>query len=134
QTVPLHKKIEFLRRYLEIEQIRFGDRLQLRMDLEPATLDAFVPNLLLQPLVENAIRHAIEPQTGTGRIELRSYRDNGHLVLSVSDNGPGTPANLEPLVNPRERVGLTNTRERLGKLYGDGQRFEMLANAMGGLT
>src|SRR5438034_783234 len=89
QEVPLQQEIDFLRRYLEIEQIRFGERLQLQMEFEPSTLEAAVPNLILQPLVENAIRHAIEPQEAAGQIVLRSIRDNGRLVLQVSDNGPG---------------------------------------------
>jgi LytS/YehU family sensor histidine kinase len=136
--VALRQEIEFLRRYLEIEQIRFGDRLQLKLDLEPSTLEAAVPNLILQPLVENAIRHAIEPREAAGQLELRSVRDNGRLVLQVSDNGPGpipetTPAE-ETSNGTRERIGLNNTRERLRKLYGENHQFALSANAMGGLT
>jgi len=133
QEVSLKQEIEFLRRYLEIEQIRFGERLQLKMDVDPSTLDAFVPNLILQPLVENAIRHAIEPQETIGQIELRSVRDNGSLVLQVSDNGPGLTRETA-CAETRERIGLNNTRERLRKLYGDGQQFELIGNAMGGVT
>jgi LytS/YehU family sensor histidine kinase len=138
QEVALQQEIEFLRRYLEIEQIRFGDRLQLKMDLEPSTLQAAVPSLILQPLVENAVRHAIEPREAAGQIELRSVRDNGRLVLEVSDNGPGltpepTPSR-ETSGGTRERIGLNNTRERLGKLYGANQHFALAGNAMGGLT
>jgi LytS/YehU family sensor histidine kinase len=138
QEVPLQQEIEFLRRYLEIEQIRFGDRLQLKMDVDPATLTAAVPNLILQPLVENAIRYAIEPQEAAGQIELHSSRDNGRLILQVSDNGTGTGHQTAGLFengsNGREQVGLRNTRERLRKLYGDHQVFQLTRNARGGVT
>ena len=138
QEVALRQEIEFLRRYLDIEQIRFGDRLQLKMEIDTATVDAAVPNLILQPLVENAIRHAIEPQEANGRIELRSIQENGHLVLEVRDNGPGlmleTAKAAEASDGAREPIGLNNTRERLRKLYGENQRFDLIGNAMGGVT
>jgi signal transduction histidine kinase len=138
QEVALQQEIEFLRRYLEIEQIRFGDRLQLKIDLAPSTLEAAVPNLILQPLVENAVRYAIEPREAAGQIELHSVRDNGRLVLQVSDNGPGVTAETTPTAktsnDTRERIGLNNTRERLRKLYGENQQFDLTGNAMGGLT
>jgi len=138
QEVSLQQELEFLRRYIEIEQIRFGDLLQVKMDIEPATLDASVPNLILQPLVENAIRHAIEPQTSGGWIELRCVRSNGSLLLQVSDNGQGR-GSLEPdsavVSKPaRERIGLNNTRQRLQNLYGDRQSFELVENPSGGMT
>jgi signal transduction histidine kinase len=136
QEVPLQQELEFLRRYVEIEQIRFGDLLQVKMEIEPATLDASVPNLILQPLVENAIHHAIEPQTTGGRIELRCVRSNGSLLLQVSDNGPGSlETNSVEVSKPaRERIGLNNTRQRLQKLYGDRQSFELVENPSGGMT
>ena len=132
----MQQEIDFLLRYLEIEQIRFGERLQLKMEVDPSTLQAAVPNLILQPLVENAIQHAIEPQEGPGQIELRSTRDNGRLVLQVSDNGPGLSfENGKATSNDtRERIGLKNTRERLRKLYGESQQFNLTGNAMGGAT
>jgi two-component system, LytTR family, sensor kinase len=136
--VALQQEIEFLRRYLEIEQIRFGDRLQLNIDLDPAALEAAVPNFILQPLVENAIRHAIEPREAAGQLELRAVRDNGSLVLQVSDNGPGPILGAKPTTarvnETRTPIGLNNTRERLRKLYGENQQFALTANAMGGLT
>jgi len=138
QEVPLQQEIEFLRRYLEIEQIRFGDRLQLKMDVDPSTLAAAVPHLILQPLVENAIRYAVEPQEAAGQIELRSTRDNGALVLQVSDNGAGigihAAGSSEKGSTGREQVGLRNTRERLRKLYGERQEFQLTRNARGGVT
>ena len=137
QEVPLHQEAEFLRRYLEIEQIRFGDRLRLKIEFDSATLAAAVPNWILQPLVENAIRHAIQPQEAGGQIELRSARDNGRLVLQVSDNGPGLnppDATAEPPEEGRERIGLNNTQERLRKLYGENHQFDLTGNEMGGVT
>jgi len=136
QEVPLQRELEFLRRYVEIEQIRFGDLLQVKMDIEPGTLYASVPNLILQPLVENAIRHAIEPQTTGGRIELRCARSNGSLLLQVSDNGPGSLETDSAEVSrpARQRIGLNNTRQRLQNLYGDRQSFELVGNPTGGMT
>jgi len=136
QEVPLQQELEFLRRYVEIEQIRFGDLLQVKMDIEPALLDAIVPNLILQPLVENAIRHAIEPQRTGGQIELRCVRSNGSLLLQVSDNGHGSMGTDSDEVSKqtRERIGLNNTRQRLQKLYGDRQSFELVENLSGGMT
>jgi signal transduction histidine kinase len=138
QEVPLQRELEFLRRYIEIEQIRFGDLLEVRLDVEPGTLDAAVPNLILQPVVENAVRHAIEPKATGGLIELRCLRSNGSLWLQVSDNGQGlnswkTNADA-PSSQARERVGLSNTRQRLQKLYGDQQSFELVENSSGGVT
>jgi len=138
QEVSLQQEMEFLRRYLEIEQIRFGDRLQLKIEFDASTLEAAVPNLILQPLVENAIRHAIEPQEACGQIELRSARDNGRLVLQVSDNGPGlmlkSPEAAEASGERREKIGLNNTQERLRKLYGENHDFDLSGNVMGGVT
>src|SRR5262245_17975307 len=138
QEVPLQRELEFLRRYVEIEQIRFGDLLQVKVDVEPATLEASVPSLILQPLVENAIRYAIEPQTTGGRIELRCVRSNGSLLLQVSDNGQGQDSleidSAECHKPAREPIGLNNTRQRLQNLYGDRQRFELVENSSGGMT
>jgi two-component system, LytTR family, sensor kinase len=138
QEVPLHRELEFVRRYLEIEQIRFGDLLHVKMEVEPETLDAIVPNLILQPLVENAIRHAIEPQATGGNIELRCARSNGSLCLQVSDNGQGPKPRMSDSAqaanSARERIGLSNTRQRLQKLYGERQSFELVENPSGGMT
>ena len=138
QEVPLKQELEFLRRYLEIEQIRFGDRLAVRMDVEPATLDAAVPNLILQPLVENAIQYAIEPNTGPGRIELSAVRNNGQLILQVSDNGVDHYVQESRDVNgssvTREGIGLSNARQRLCHLYGEKQNLELKQRDSGGLA
>ena len=120
QVVPLRDELEFLGRYLEIEQTRFGPRLAVRYDVAPDTLEAEVPNLILQPLVENAIRHGIEPVAAAGQIELYARREAGMLLLRVWDNGKGLP----PGTTLDEGVGLANTRARLQQLYGAGHRFE----------
>ncbi len=121
QEVSLKQELEFLRKYLEIEQMRFNDRLRVDMDIAPDTLDASVPNMILQPLVENAIKHGISPKAEGGLIEISAIRSNGHLQISVSDDGVGVKNSNE---DPQEGVGLSNTRRRLKHLYGDGHRFE----------
>jgi sensor histidine kinase YesM len=131
QEVTLRQELEFLERYLEIEQTRFRDRLQVRMEIEPDTLDARVPNLILQPLVENAIRHGIAPRSAPGWIEIRAARDGETLQLQVRDNGPGLPPIGQPTL--KEGVGLANTRARLEQLYGAAQNFELSNREEGGL-
>ncbi len=129
QEVPLRQELEFVGRYLEIEQTRFGERLTVKMDIAPNTLDAQVPNLVLQPLVENAIRHGIEPRSGPGCIQLRAHRQSGTLMLEVSDDGPGL-RNNGPI---KEGVGLSNTRARLRELYGPSHGFQLVNGPEGGL-
>ena len=125
----LRDEVGFLEKYLEIEHIRFRDRLAVRMDIDPATLDARVPSLILQPLVENAIRHGIEPHARPGRILLSSVRQGDRLVLLVADNGGGMP----PGGFAREGIGLANTRARLAELYGARHHFAMNNQPGGGL-
>ncbi len=129
QEVSLQRELSFLKRYLELEQIRFGSRLAVEIDAAPDTLEAQVPNLIMQPLVENAIRHGIEPHARPGRIELRAAREGTELALEVHDNGDGLPEQ-----SPSDGVGLSNTRARLKALYGDSHRFEMCGGANGGLV
>lgn len=116
--VTLKQELSFLERYLEIERARFGPRLSVSQRVDPGVLGASVPNLILQPLVENAIRHGIEPHARPGRIELRAARDGGMLRLEVWDNGDGVGD------RPVEHVGLRNTRHRLAQLYGEEQSLE----------
>jgi signal transduction histidine kinase len=131
QEVALKDELDFLAKYLEIEQARFGDRLSVHFDVDPITLDAQVPNLILQPLVENSVRHAIAMRVEPGIIEIRAGRAGDALVLDVGDNGPGFPQGLQP---PRGRgVGLANTRSRLEHLYGAGGRLEFTERPGGGL-
>jgi signal transduction histidine kinase len=129
QEVPLRQELDFLGTYLEIERIRFGDRLRVEMHIAPETMEAKVPNLVLQPLVENAIRHGIEPRARPGSIQIRACRRGDALALQVIDNGAGMPRGNPP----REGVGLANTRARLRELYGGAHRFEMLNAEQGGL-
>ena len=129
QVVPLRQEIDFLRMYVEIEQVRFQDRLQIVWDLAADTLDAAVPTLLWHPVLENAIRHGVTPLAGRGRIVIASHRSGEDLILEIRDNGKGLPAGGIP----REGVGLRNIRERVDQLYGSKARFT-LEPAMGGGT
>jgi two-component system LytT family sensor kinase len=130
--VTLKEELEFLESYLEIEQTRFQDRLTVRMEIDPKALDARVPNLILQPLVENAIRHGIAPRAAAGLVEIRARRDNGMVQLEVSDNGVGLgAASPESLM---KGIGLSNTRARLEQLYGASHRFELHNGEGRGLT
>jgi len=126
----LRQELEILERYLEIEQIRFQDRLTVRMRIEPSALDALVPQLFFQPLVENAIRHGIADREIGGVIDIRAEHQNGMLHLQVRDNGPGLKV---PRGNLTEGVGLSNTRSRLEYLYGPGSRLEVSDAEEGGL-
>lgn len=128
QEIPLSQELEFLRKYLEIEQTRFHDRLEVKMEIAADTLDASVPNMILQPLVENAIKHGISPKADGGHINVTAARSNGHLQISVSDDGVGVPGGEVSRVE--EGVGLSNTRRRLRHLYGDAHTFEL--NSVGG--
>lgn len=131
QEVALRREMEFLERYLEIEQTRFRDRLSLRIEVDPATYDALVPNLILQPLVENAIRYGIAQRLTPGLVEIRALRAGEKLRLQVRDDGPGIAPPHQSVL--REGVGLTNTRARLAQLYGQEHQFEMRNAADGGL-
>lgn len=118
QEIPLSEELGFLERYLEIEQTRFGDRLAVVFDIPADLHGALVPALILQPIVENAIRHGVEKREEGGRITVAARRQRDRLELCVADNGPGLPAGLPAF--PREGIGLTNTRSRLHHLYGEG--------------
>jgi LytS/YehU family sensor histidine kinase len=120
QEIELKGELESLDKYLEIEQVRFGDRLTVVRSIDPETLDLLVPNLILQPLVENAVRHSVAPRAAGGRIEIRARRKGDSLLLEVEDDGPGLPS--APVV---EGVGLANTRARLEQLYGSAQSMEL---------
>lgn len=129
QEVSLKQELELLERYLEIEQTRFRDRLTVEMRIDSDVLDARVPNLILQPLVENAIQHGIAPRRGHGRIEIGAHLSNKTLSISVRDDGRGLIPSSEEKI--KEGVGLSNTRARLSQLYGARASFE-LQNAPGG--
>jgi sensor histidine kinase YesM len=129
QEVPLRAELEFLGQYLEIEQVRFADRLKVRLEPDAETLDALVPNMFLQPLVENALRHGIGRKAQGGSLEMRSWRDADDLMVSVSDTGPGFPVGGGASVS--EGIGLSNTRSRLQHLHPGKHRISF-ANAPGG--
>ena len=134
QEVTLQQEMEFLSCYLEIERIRFQDRLVTRMDVSQQTLDAKVPNLILQPIVENAIRHGIASRSTPGLIEIGAEQRNGTLRIQVRDNGPGLPAHRTSENLFKKGLGLANTETRLERLYGAAHRFDFSDNPSGGLV
>lgn len=131
QEVPLREELEFLENYLEIERTRFQDRLSVRIEVEPTVLNARVPNLILQPLVENAIRHGIAPRAQPGLVEIRAFRENGMVGLQVRDNGGGLKSSSPETL--MKGIGLSNTEARLKQLYGANHRFEISDVSGGGL-
>ena len=131
QMTCLSRELEFVASYLEIEKIRFEERLNVVLDIEPETLDAQVPSLLLQPLVENAVRHGISRLSGGGDIWITSEHDGRGLCLRVRDNGPGLEA--PPDTRLGSGLGIRTTRERLRTLYGSDQSFDIRALPTGGV-
>jgi signal transduction histidine kinase len=126
--VSLRDELSFLDRYLAIEKTRFSDRLSVALDIDPTILETRVPHLLLQPLVENAIRHGIARRAGAGRIEIRAWRENGNLRVEVKDNGPG----LRGTESTAKGIGLANTRARLERLHGEKTRLTLRGLPEGG--
>ena len=120
--MPLKDELDFINKYLDIERTRFGDRLQVSFVIEPDTLGASVPNFLLQPLVENALRHGIGPKVGGGRVEVRAHHNGEWLQLVVQDDGHGVPPDTLDAFNTG--VGLSNTLSRLEHLYPGNHTFE----------
>jgi two-component system, LytTR family, sensor kinase len=125
--VPLREELEFIDNYLDIEVVRFGpDKLRIVKELEPASLDVMVPSMLLQPLIENSIKHGLASKIEEGRIFLRSRLTDSRLIIEVEDNGVGMgSANLleKPTGLGGTGIGLTNVAERLKVLYGDTARM-----------
>lgn len=124
QEISLAEELEFLKTFLRIHQTLMGNRLEVRLKIEPETLSALVPNLILQPLVENSIRHGIAPLEQGGRIEIDAELKNERLVLQVRDSGVGHRARK---LQNNSGVGLANTRARLKNLYGAAHLFEIAA-------
>ena len=122
--IALRRELDLLQQYLDIMQVRFQGRLEVTMDTDPRALDAMVPTLILQPLVENAIKHGVEPQRDGGRITVETRLDGETLVLRVVDDGPGTGVDASG-GSRSGGVGLRNTRARLGQLYGSRQQFTL---------
>jgi two-component sensor histidine kinase len=130
QEVSLAKELELLAHYIEIQQIRFQDRLTVNFKIDPDARYALVPNLMLQPLVENAIRHGIAPRAAPGHVTVTAAKKGTRLELSVVDDGVGE----KPHAEHRDGVGLGNTRARLLSLYGGDHRFEAGGIASGGFA
>ncbi|MBC7790521.1 MAG: histidine kinase [Anaerolineae bacterium] len=128
--IPLSQELSFLDRYLEIMRIRFQGALDVSVDVEADMLDALVPNLILQPLVENAVKHGVSKVEGTGQITIRVRRDGDRTVMTVQDTGPGLG---DAEVAQVTGVGLRNTRERLEQLYGSAQSLALRAVVGGGI-
>ena len=131
--VTLQQEIEFLNGYLEIERVRFQDRLTTEIRIDPAVLDARVPNLILQPIVENAMRHAVV-NSRSGHVEISAAARNGAVHIEVNDNGPGLHVDRTLETRRGKGLGLTNTQARLVGLYGTAARFEMTNRPSGGLN
>jgi len=127
--VSLRRELEYLKLYLSIEQVRFADRLRVEIAAEPAVLCAAVPQMGLQPIVENAIRHGLAKHEAAGRIAIRAACAKGRVELSVSDDGPGF-GSVPPAELPG--IGLSNTRARLRQLYGDAAELTLRNGEHGG--
>jgi LytS/YehU family sensor histidine kinase len=128
QEVPLREELAFLERYVAIMRTRFGDRLAIAVTPDPDVLDAMVPSLVLQPLVENAIRHGMADRPGPGQVWVRAARRGAALRLEVADDGAGLAA---PPPTEGNGIGLANTRERLARLYGPAGALETVAGGPG---
>jgi hypothetical protein len=131
QEIPLREELDFLDRYLELQQMRFGDRLRIERQVEPAALDCLVPSFVLQPLVENAIRHGIEPSGRPGLVRIVAQRTEGEVCLSIEDDGGGLRGSKPAAGNG---IGLHSVRERLDALYGTRHEFRIEERPSGGVA
>ena len=131
QEIPLHRELEFIASYLALQKVRFDDRLDVTSTVGEGLRDALVPALILQPLIENAIRHGIALRSTGGRIGMAIWREEMQLRLRVRDNGPGLPPAWDP--DRDLGIGLSNTRERLRQLYGGAQSFTIRSAPEGGV-
>jgi LytS/YehU family sensor histidine kinase len=129
QEVTLARELEYLRLYLSIEQLRFSDRLRVDIDVDPELLEAAVPHMALQPIVENAIRHGVSRRSTPGVIAIRGARHGDSLQVTVQDDGPGFTS---PGVTGGMGLGLANTRARLKQLYGDSAELRTSTASQGG--
>jgi two-component system LytT family sensor kinase len=129
--VPLRRELEYLQLYLAIEQVRFRDRLKVEVAWDPEVLDAAVPHMILQPLVENAIRHGIGRSSTAGKVRISAHRANGMLEMKVEDDGPGLVAGSK---EQSHGIGLANTRARLNELYGDAAYLSIEDREQGGVV
>ena len=131
QEVPLEQELQFLDSYLDIQQIRFQGHLEVHREIAPDVLSALLPNLILQPLVENAIQHGVSKTDGRGRLEVRAWREGEQLCLSVRDNGSSFSG--DGAADLTEGIGLSNTRARLQQMYGSAQSLTFRGADGGGL-
>ena len=132
QEIPLQQELAFVDRYMKLQKIRYEDRLDVFVDAEPLALRALVPPFILQPLLENSIRHGIAARPGTGLIEIQAWCQRDSLHLSVRDDGPGLPP--EWSLERAKGVGLSNTQERLRRLYGAEHTFNITGNLGAGVV
>ncbi len=136
--VPLVQEVETLKLYLEIERMRFEDRLRPSFDIDPAVTDARLPSLLLQPLIENAIKYAVTPQEEGADIAITARLVGQNVQITVSDTGPGLrevpPDNMLPASTDSTGVGLANIRDRLAQAFGSAHRFEIRSGEGGGFA
>lgn len=128
--ISVTQELEFIRRYLEIEQVRFGDRLRVTIDAQPEAARGLVPALILQPLVENAVKHGVLSREQGGSVAITIAQNDGALHLCVADDGPG----LSKAAHGQHGVGLSNTAARLKELYGDKSHFSIASSPGGGVT
>jgi LytS/YehU family sensor histidine kinase len=130
QEISLRRELEYLQLYLAIEQVRFADRLRIELSVDPEAQEALVPQLILQPIVENAIRHGIGRSSSAGEIRINTSKVDGKLELRVQDDGPG----LSPRDPSHDQgIGLANTRARLQQLYGQAAQLEIKNCDRGGV-
>jgi two-component system, LytTR family, sensor kinase len=129
QTVDFEQELEFLKCYLDIERVRFQDRLTVELDVDSRALTALVPNLILQPIVENAVRHGVARQTDHGHITIRARREGERLIMKVEDNGPGLNGKSNG-----SGIGISNTRARLEQFYGRDFSFQIANSAERGTS
>jgi two-component system LytT family sensor kinase len=132
--VTLREELEAIDEYLDIEAIRFGPKLGIEKSIDPATLDVVLPSMLLQPLVENSIKHGLAPKIGEGRILIRSSRQDGHTIIDIIDNGVGVTRGFPeaPNVTPGSGIGLQNVNERLRVIYGANYQLQLDSMPGGG--
>lgn len=127
QFVTMKEEVEFLRKYLDIQQLRFAERLRYRIDIPDEIMAALVPDFIVQALVENAIKHGISKRVRGGEIRVDATREDGLLMLKVFNDGPSLPEQIQ------EQVGLANTRQRLLALYGQAQELTLQNQATAGV-
>ncbi len=130
--VTISQEVETLKLYLEIEKMRFEDRLRAHFEVDPGCARALLPSLLLQPLIENAIKYAVSPQEEGADINIEVRRQANRVIINVVDTGPGADAQYTIRAEQSTGVGLANIRDRLAQAYGDNQRFETQSDATGG--